>query len=79
MYLILKGNVVLYQIIFKFCERLDSKILQITCKELVENTLPGIINALVNGHPPSQVCETIGICKSITTYKSLKLLLLLNA
>merc|ERR1712018_19509 len=46
-----------------FCEALDSKILQITCKEFVDISLPGIIDALVKGNPPRQVCEQLGICK----------------
>merc|ERR1711963_290504 len=46
-----------------FCEALDSKILQITSKEFVDISLPGIIDALVKGNPPRQVCEQLGICK----------------
>jgi len=46
----------------QFCETFDSKLIQNTCKGLVEEKLPGIIDALVNGFPPQSICEMIGSC-----------------
>ena len=53
---------------FKYCEKLNTAISQKLCERLIEEKLPDIIDALVNGLPPERVCDMIiGDCSTSTT------------
>ena len=53
---------------FKYCEKLDTVISQKLCERLIEEKLPDIIDALVNGFPPEKVCDIIiGDCSTAST------------